>query len=169
MRRTPTRFALACLLALALAACGWHPRGAQDVSLQTRQLRLVSPQPEAALALKLRRALQVAGVEVVDAAGSTRALHLGKEERVARKVSLDRDAHSAEQEMRVSVVFDLRDAAGQVVYGPRTATASRIYAYDPNAIIAKQGEENLIYGELQDNVVGQIFRQLRRAEASLPR
>ena len=53
-----------------------------------------------------------------------------------------------------------------MVFGPRTPPRSRIYSFDPNSVIAKQNEETLIYGELQDNLVGQIFRQLRRAEAA---
>ena len=160
------RLSLALLTVLSLAGCGWHPRGSQDITLQMRQLRLVTEQPNAALTLKLRRALQVAGVELLEGSGNL-SLHLGEERRISRKVSLDRDARSAEQEMRVSVAFDLRNADGAVVFGPRTATASRIYAFDPNSIIAKQDEENLIYQELLDNVVGQLFRQLRRAEAGL--
>jgi LPS-assembly lipoprotein len=166
MRNTLLRTAFALIAVVALAACGWHPRGSQDLSLQLRQLRLVTEQPNSALALKLRRALEVAGVELLEGSGNL-SLHLGEERRISRKVSLDRDARSAEQEMRVSVAFDLRNADGAVVFGPRTATASRIYAFDPNSIIAKQDEENLIYQELLDNVVGQIFRQLRRAEAGL--
>ena len=167
MLNTLFRVSLALLTVLSLAACGWHPRGSQDITLQMRQLRLVTEQPNAALVLKLRRALQAAGVELVDGAGNSLSLHLGDEQRVLRKVSLDRDARSAEQEMRVSVAFDLRNADGEVVFGPRTATANRIYAFDPNSIIAKQDEENLIYQELLDNVVGQVFRQLRRAEAGM--
>ena len=159
--------ALVLITVLALAACGWHPRGSQEVPLQMRQLRLVTEQPNAALTLKLRRALQGAGVELVDVAGAGPSLHIGTEQRVSRKISLDRDARSAEQEMRVSVAFDLRNADGEVVFGPRTASASRIYAFDPNSIIAKQDEENLIYQELLDNVVGQVLRQLRRAQAGL--
>jgi LPS-assembly lipoprotein len=161
------RISLVFISVLSLAGCGWHPRGSQDIGLQTRQLRLVTEQPNAALTLKLRRALLVAGVELVDDAGSTLSLHLGTEQRESRKVSLDRDARSAEQEMRVAVAFDLRNADGEVVFGPRTASASRIYAFDPNSIIAKQDEENLIYQELLDNVTGQVLRQMRRAEAGL--
>jgi len=159
------RTSLACLFALAVASCGWHPRGSQTLPSQLHTLQLVSAQPEGVVTLKLRRALQASGVTLIDGAGDHLSLHLGKEDRNSRKVSLDRQAHSAEQEMRITVVFDLRDASGAVVYGPRTAVASRVYAYDPNSIIAKQAEESLIVGELEDNIVGQIFRQLRRAEA----
>ena len=159
--------ALVLITVLALAACGWHPRGSQEVPLQLRQLRLVSEQPNAALTLKLRRALQGAGVELVDVAGTGPSLHIGTEQRVSRKVSLDRDARSAEQEMRVSVAFDLRNADGEVVFGPRTASASRIYAFDPPSNSATQDEENLIHLELLDHDVGQVFRQLRRAQTGL--
>jgi LPS-assembly lipoprotein len=159
------RALLPCLLALVLAACGWHPRGSQQTSLPMHELRLMAPNMEASLTVKLRCALEIAGVEIANAPASSLELHLGEEHQSSRKVSLDRDAHSAEQEMRVAVEFELRNAAGDVVFGPHTATAARIYAYDPNSIIAKQDEEALIHQELQDNVVGQIFRQLRRADA----
>ena len=98
MRNTLLRsVSLALITVLTLAACGWHPRGSQEVPLQMRQLRLVTEQPNAALTLKLRRALQGAGVELVDVAGAGPSLHIGTEQRVSRKISLDRDARSAEQ------------------------------------------------------------------------
>ena len=50
--------------------------------------------------------------------------------------------------------------------GPREISASRVYSYDPNSVIAKQDEENLILSELQSNLVGQIFRQMRHADAA---
>ena len=64
-------------------------------------------------------------------------------------------------------VFPESVPINDLVRVPGTASASRIYAFDPNSIIAKQDEENLIYQELLDNVTGQVLRQMRRAEAGL--
>ena len=70
------------------------------------------------------------------------------------------------RDRRVTVEFELRNGAGDIVLGPREISASRVYSYDPNSVIAKQDEENLILSELQSNLVGQIFRQMRHADAA---
>lgn len=155
----------ACLVvfSVTLLACGWHPRGSGEFALPMRELRIESAQPGDALSTRVARLLEVSGVDVRAGAGRSASLHLGREQHTTRKVALDRSARSAEQEMRVTVEFEVRNADGETVLGPRTVTASRIYAFDPNSIIAQQGEEQLIHQELQDNVAGQILRQLRHA------
>ncbi len=166
-----TSLRVICIVAttLALLACGWHPRGSGETTLPMRQLRIESAQPGDALSAQMRRLLEASGVEVVTGAGHSPSLHLGAERLTTRKVSLDRRARAAEQEMRVTVGFEVRNADGETVFGPRTIAASRIYAFDPNSIIALQGEEQLIHQELQDNVAGQILRQLRYVPAAASR
>lgn len=165
MHCTVARLWPSLALALVLGACGWHPRGVQEVPPQLQQLRLLSETKGGVFEQKLARALVAAGVELVDSAGVF-TLHTGPERLNTRNVALDREARSAEQEMRVTVEFELRNGAGDTVLGPREISASRIYSYDPNSVIAKQDEENLILSELQSNLVGQIFRQLRHADAA---
>jgi outer membrane lipopolysaccharide assembly protein LptE/RlpB len=46
-------------------------------------------------------------------------------------------------------------------------SASRVYAYDPNSVIAKFDEEKIIRQELQESLVGQLFRQLGRIDAKM--
>jgi len=156
--------AIVALFIAALSGCGWQPRGAQKLPPALSELRVVSEMRGNALEYKLRRALNAAGVTLREGAGNHYSIHLSVEERSARKVSLDRSARSAEQEMSLSVSFELRDASEVPVLGPRRISASRIYSYDPNSVIAKQDEENLIYQELQDNLVAQILRQVRSAD-----
>jgi LPS-assembly lipoprotein len=156
--------ALVALIIASASGCGWQPRGAQELPPALAELRVVSEMPGNALEYKLRRALNAAGVTLREDAGKHYSMHLAIEERSARKVSLDRSARSAEQEMSLSVNFELRDPDNIPVLGPRQVSASRIYSYDPNSVIAKQDEENLIYQELQDNLIGQILRQVRSAD-----
>ncbi|MBP8924974.1 MAG: hypothetical protein KBG75_03905 [Pseudomonadales bacterium] len=157
---------LALALALVLGACGWHPRGVQEVPPQLQQLRLVSETKGGAFEQKLARALVAAGVVLVESAGGF-SLHTGAERLETRNVALDREARSAEQEMRVTVEFELRNGAGDIVLGPHELSTSRIYSYDPNSVIAKQDEESLILTELRNNLVGQLFRQLRHADGAI--
>lgn len=167
MHITSLRTALLVTAALALSACGWHPRGSSDVTLPMRQLHIDSAGPDDAVSIRVKRLLGVAGVEVRSDVGHSPSLHLGAEHRSTRKVSLDRSARAAEQEMRVSVSFDVRNTDGDIVFGPRTASANRIYAFDPNSIIALQGEEKLILSELRDEVANQILRQLRHVPSTV--
>lgn len=151
------------IAAIALTACGWHPRGSREFAAPMHQLHLEIARPGEQVPTRVAQLLTTSGVELLGATANVRSLHIGAERHETRKVSLDRSARSAEQEMRVTVEFDLRDADGTVLLGPRTASASRIYAYDQNSIVALQSEEELIRRELCDSVAEQIVRQLHHA------
>ena len=154
--------AVVLFIATSTAGCGWHPRGSYQLPPDLRELRTASLDSNSALLLKLNRALKSSKVEVTDAPTATRLLQLGHEEQKMRNVSLDQAARSAEREMRVTVEIRVLDKEGKPVWGPQPISASRIYSYDPNSVIAKEDEERLIYGELQDNMIGQIMRRLQR-------
>ena len=154
------------MLFRSLAACGWQPRGEQQLPPELREMQLVVTPPEPRFVASLGRSLALAGVQVVQRSG-TYSLHATTPQPRLRNVALDRGARSAEQEMRLEMSFELRDGNGDTVFGPRTLTASRVYAYDPNSVIAKLDEEKIIQQELQENLVGQLFRQLGRLDAKM--
>lgn len=155
-------------LVLLAAGCGWHPRGSYELPPELNELRLTSEQPDHDLLPRLRRGLSVAGVRVVEAADEGAfSLHLGPLRRDRRDMSLDRQARAAEMGLWLSVSFDLRDPDGVPVFGPMEVSANRIYNYDPNNVIAKEDEERVIDQELQDNLVGQIFRRIRRLDPTV--
>lgn len=152
-------------LLVAVAGCGWHPRGSVALAPELQQLRLLADPKDPRLEGRLRRAMHVSGVELVETPTAF-ALQTGPEELSLRNVALDRAARSAEQEMRITLSFALRNPDGDLVFGPRELVASRIFAYDPNSVIAKQDEEMLIREELQQELVAQLLRQLRRVDAT---
>ena len=161
--RRGRRLALPLLVILlgGLVACGWQPRGTSKLAPELSTLRIVFAPADPRLESRLRRSLSLSGVEVVARAG-VYTLHVAPVPAKLRNVALDRGARSAEQEMRMELVFDLRNPDGDVVVSPRTLSASRVYAYDPNSVIAKLDEEKIIREELQENLLGQLLRQLAR-------
>lgn len=168
MRRLVRLSLLTLGMALLAAGCGWHPRGGYELPPELDELRLSSEQPDHELLPRLRRGLSVAGVRVVEAAEpGAFSLHIGPLRRDRRDMSLDPQARAAEMGLWLSVSFDLRDPDGVPVFGPMDVSANRIYNYDPNNVIAKEDEERVIDQELQDNLVGQIFRQLRRLDPAI--
>lgn len=164
VRRTRhAALSLLAILLVSLAACGWQPRGTHGLTPELSTLRVVFAPADTRLESRLRRSLSLSGVEVVDRAG-VYTLHVAPAPAKLRNVALDRGARSAEQEMRLELVFDLRNRDGDVVVAPRTLSASRVYAYDPNSVIAKLDEEKIIREELQENLLGQLLRQLARLQ-----
>jgi LPS-assembly lipoprotein len=161
-----TRLILLFTVALTLTACGWQPRGAQQLPPELKEMQLVVSPPDPRFVARLERALALSGVKVVERAGAY-SLHATTPEPTLRNVALDRGARSAEQEMRLDMQFELRNGDGETVFGPRVLSASRVYAYDPNSVIAKLDEEKIIRQELQENLVGQLFRQLGRIDAKM--
>jgi LPS-assembly lipoprotein len=166
MRSARIPLCLALLGLTLLAACGWHPRGVETLPAALQQLRVQTEPEDPQFETRLERALRFSGIELSEQAGVfTLGLRLERPE--PRNVALDRSARSAEQERRLTLHFALRNPSGDIVFGPRTLEASRIYAYDPNSVIAKLGEEALIDSELQDNLVAQVMRQLGRVDPAL--
>ena len=128
-------------------------------------MRVQTLPPDPGFEGRLQRALRFSGIDTTTDAGVF-TLQLRLERPEPRNVALDRSARSAEQERRLVLKYTLQNGAGDTVFGPQTLTASRIYSYDPNSIIAKLEEEQLIDGELQDNLVGQVMRALARIDAA---
>ena len=164
MPRSVSRLLL-LVLVIAGAACGWHLRGAVELAPQLKQLRLQSAPPDPEFDARLQSALKFAGIDVADRTGIF-TLTTTLQRPAPRNVALDSSARSAEQEHRLVLDFALRNPSGGVVVGPRTINASRVYAYDPNAVIAKLDEAALIDRELQDILVAQLMRQLSHIEPS---
>jgi hypothetical protein len=124
----------------------------------------VTEQPNRAH-LKLRRALLVAGVGWWTTPAAALSLHLGTEQRV-RKVRSTATRAAPRQEMRVSVASICATPTARWCSG-RAPPGEPHLRLRPEQHHRQAGRENLIYQELLDNVVGQIFRQLR-ARTSRP-
>jgi LPS-assembly lipoprotein len=161
------RRVLLLAFALLVFACGWHPRGALQLPPELQQLRVVSASGNNEFDKQLYRALRQAGIQI-DTGARGYTLQIGPEQERIRNVALDRSARSAEQEVRFFIDYYLSDPDGAIVFGPRQLNASRIYAYDPNQVIAKEDEERIIYQELRDNMVGQLMRQIGRMKLRKP-
>ena len=63
-----TRLILLFTVSLALAACGWQPRGAQQLPPELKEIQLVVTPPEPRFVARLERSLTLSGVKVVERA-----------------------------------------------------------------------------------------------------
>lgn len=154
------RLLLLPLATAALSACGFQLRGAPRFAFDN--LHLASDTP---LARELRRNLESSGqLKVLDASSPpTQAqviLELLGEQR--QKVVVGRSASGQVREfvLRTHLRWRLRTARGVELIPETLLTQQRDISFNETQILAKEAEEELLYRDMQTDIVYQLVRRL---------
>jgi LPS-assembly lipoprotein len=150
---------LALPAAVALGGCGFRLRGPQPMDFATLHVN-VSAQTE--LGAQLRRLVAVSGSTVVveeEAAAEARLQILGNA-RSREILSLTGAGKVREYQLHQNLQFQLLDKAGKPLIPPTTLAARREYTFDQDAVLGKQQEEELLYRDMQQDLVQQMMRRL---------
>ena len=159
---TVARACAALLLAATLAACGFQLRGsngAYNMPFASIYLAFADTSP---LGNELKRNLR-AGDRVVIASKPQEAqarFEVLSEARNKAVLSLNNLGRVREYLLSYTLVFQVRDAAGTLLLGPTEITLRRNLAFSEEALLAKEGEEALLYRDMQSDLVQQIMRRL---------
>lgn len=148
------------LLALA-AGCGFKLRGTADVPFDT----LYVPGAGAGLALELKRNIE-AGTQVSvrdDPKKAAAILDITQETREREILSLTGTGRVREFTLRYRVGFRVHDGKGFDYVPANTITLVRDVTYNDAEILAKEAEEQLLYRDMQSDMVQQILRRLASA------
>ena len=145
--------------ALALAGCGFELRKAPVFAFKT-----IAVNGGSALVTQLRRNLQSAGtVTVVPAAESATAeviFDILGETRGQRVISTNSAGEVRELELQLTVRFRLRTPAGKELISAGEIQQRRDITYNETNALAKEGETQLLYRDMQGDIVQQVMRQL---------
>ena len=110
---------------------------------------------------ELRRALEQAGLVLVDEqSGAGAVIRLSEQRELRRGVSTTRGARTAEYEMTLSLVFAAQDGEGNELVGERRIRAERTFRLDQSNPAATREEQSLITLELVNELVQQIILSL---------
>jgi LPS-assembly lipoprotein len=146
----------ACLL---LTGCGFQLRQAPHFAFSTIYISASS-----ALANELRRTIASSdGVQVVDAARATSAqvvLDLLGDQREKVVVGLNATGQVREFQLRTRVKFQLRTPQGKELIPETELLQQRDISFNESAALAKEAEENLLYRDMQTDIVQQLMRRL---------
>jgi LPS-assembly lipoprotein len=155
--RLPLALAAACLI----AACGFQLRGAAALPFET----LYVPGATAGIALDLKRNIQSGtGTRVVDDPKAAAAqLQFTEETRAKEILSLSSAGRVREFRLIYRVRFRVGDAEGGEFLPPTTVVLTRSVSYDDAVALAKEAEEQLLFREMQNDMVQQIMRRLATA------
>ena len=153
---------LVLLFATGLAACGFHLRGTADMPFAT----VYVPNATSGIALDLTRNLRAgSNVKVVDDPKQAEAiLEFSGETRAREILSLTGAGRVREFRLRYRVGFRVHDTKGNDFVPQNTLELTRDVTYNDADVLAKESEEQLLYRDMQGDMVQQIMRRLSSAQ-----
>ena len=155
------------VVAAALAACGFHLRGSVAVPFDT----LYIPNAKSGIALELKRNIEAGtSVKVVDDAKAADAvLELTGENREKIILSLTGTGRVREFRLRYTVNYRVHDGKGVNYVAPTLVQLTRDVTYNDADILAKESEEQLLFRDMQSDLVQQVMRRLATVERPKPK
>lgn len=162
MKTIVVRLFAAVLLGATLAACGFQLRGTGDrYDMPFESIYLAFPETSP-LGTELRRNLRaIDSVRVVEDASRAGALFdVLSESRGKSILSLNSLGRVREYSLSYTLVFRVRDANNKVLLPPTEITLRRNIAFDESQVLANEAEEQMLYRDMQADLVQQILRRL---------
>jgi LPS-assembly lipoprotein len=161
------RAAFTIVLTLLLAACGFQLRGTADLPFETIYM---PPATAPGIALDLKRNIQ-AGTHttVVDDPKKAEAvLEFSQELRDKLILSLAATGRVREYQLRYRVGFRVHDGKGGEFVPSSTVLLTRDITFNDSDVLSKETEEQLLYRDMQSDMVQQIMRRLAAAQRPKP-
>jgi len=156
------RLALAAPIALLAAGCGFQLRKAPDFVFDSIVIGSPSSSP---LGNELRRSFAANGkvAVVVDPKLMVDAdvvLHITQEQREKVVVGLNASGQVREFQLRTRVKFRLATPKGRELIPETELLQQRDISFNESAVLSKEAEENLLYRDMQSDIVQQLMRRL---------
>jgi LPS-assembly lipoprotein len=150
-----------------LAGCGFRLRGTADVPFETVYL----PGATGGIALDLKRNIQAGtNARVVDEPkGADAVLEFTEETRQKEILSLTGTGRVREFRLHYRVGFRVHDGKGADYVPHSTIQLTREVTFNDAEILAKEAEEQLLFRDMQIDMVQQIMRRLAAAKRPKPR
>ncbi len=156
---------LVSLLVLALSACGFHLRGSDgkyNLPFNTIYVGLPVSSP---LAIDLKRNIRSMGsteiaLDAAQADGIIDVLSNPESNRGKSILSLNSNGRVREYQLSYTILFKVRDNLGNQLLAPTQITLTRPITFSETQLLAKETEEEMLYRNMQADLVQQILRRL---------
>ncbi|MFY9315598.1 MAG: LPS assembly lipoprotein LptE [Burkholderiales bacterium] len=161
------RFAATLALVLVLAGCGFQLRGTADLPFEKLYMPPVST-PGIALDLKRNIEAGTRTAVVDDLKKADAVLEFSQELRDRLILSLAATGRVREYQLRYLVSFRVHDGKGGEFVPTSSVTLTRDITYADTDVLSKQAEEQLLYRDMQYDMVQLIMRRLAAAQRPKP-
>jgi LPS-assembly lipoprotein len=154
-------------LLVTLAGCGFRLRGTAEVPFETLYL----PSSGSGIALDLKRYVQAGTrARVVDDPKQAEAVvAFTDESREKNILSLTSAGRVSEFQLKYRVGFRVHDGKGGEYVPQSTIQLTRDVTFNDTEILAKEQEEQLLFRDMQSDMVQQILRRLAAAKKPTPK
>ena len=151
---------------MTLAGCGFRLRGTAEVPFETLYL----PNSDSGIALDLRRYVQAGTrARVVDDPKQAEAvLAFTEENREKNILSLTSAGRVSEFQLKYRVGFRVHDGKGAEFVPVSTVRLTRDVTFNDSDVLSKEAEEQLLYRDMQFDMVQQIMRRIAAAQRVKP-
>jgi LPS-assembly lipoprotein len=161
-RRLFNQFAVATLATTALGAlsgCGFKLRGSFNYAFKTLFSGFIDT---STLGNEFKRVLVADGsvVVVTDAEKAQVVLDVVSEQREKVVVGITSSGQVREFQLRIRLKFKLRTPAGKEIIPETELLVQRDVSFNETAVLAKENEENVLYRDMQADMVQQLLRRL---------
>lgn len=159
--RAVTTYLLGFMMAALLSACGFHLRSAADTNLPFKTIYLGFPE-SSPLGTELRRNIRGgSNTEVLATEKDAQAIMVVLSETRDKSVlSLNNLGRVREYSLSYTLRFRVTDNKAQELLAPTEIVLKRDINYDESQVLAKEGEEAMLYRDMQRDLVQQILRRL---------
>jgi LPS-assembly lipoprotein len=161
------RAILTIALTLLLAGCGFQLRGTADLPFDTLYM---PPTTTPGIALDLKRNIQSGTRTTVvdDLKKADAVLEFQQELREKAILSLAATGRVREYQLRYRVAFRVHDGKGNEFLPTNTVLLTRDITFNDSDVLSKDTEEQLLYRDMQSDMVQQIMRRLAAAQRPKP-
>jgi len=151
----------------ALAGCGFQLRGTASLPFDTLYMR---PTATPGVALDLKRNIQTGThtTLVDDPKRADAILELSSDIREKVILSLAATGRVREYQLRYRVNFRVHDGKGADFIPMTAVQLTRDVTYNDSDVLAKESEEQLLYRDMQSDMVQQLMRRLAAVQKPAP-
>jgi LPS-assembly lipoprotein len=156
------RALIGAVAVLSLAGCGFQLRGSAKLPYESIYVDL----PESnQLGADLRRYLRAGTDTRITTVREDAQAILAPLREARSKTILSLSSSGRVREFRLKYNVDLRvtDRQGRDLIAPMMLLIERDFAFNDNQVLAKEGEEALIYRDMQSDMIQQILRRIEAA------
>ncbi|MBS4016906.1 LPS assembly lipoprotein LptE [Azonexus hydrophilus] len=159
----PLRALFALLLALLVAGCGFQLRGANGSStLPYRTLHIALPETSE-VRIWLERYIQgsSASTRLLTDPKAAEAVFVQLDDNRQKSIlSVNAQGRVREYRLQLNYSFRLVNAEGREIVSPVDIVMTRDISFNDSQVLAKDIEENLLWRDMNNDLVNQIMRRL---------
>ncbi|RZI41422.1 hypothetical protein EGT07_17700 [Herbaspirillum sp. HC18] len=156
------RAALAMTAAFALSACGFQLRGANGTAGLPFKTVYIGVGETSPLGIELRRYIRASGstTVVTDPKAAEAIIEVLNEARERSTLTLNTQGRIREYSLYYRLRFRVKDNQGKELLAPTEIVLKRDLSFNESQAIAKEKEEEMLYRDMQSDLVQQILRRM---------